>query len=475
MEATFCFQQKTEKYYKKVLTRWSKYVARPLNINTFQGGTDMTDSFLNDLKQLLEDCIAELDQIHSLFCKNPLSDFTRDRKISFQDYCRFMIQMQSKSLPNEVMDYFGHSIDSPTKSALVQQKYKFLAEGWDYLFHIFIQGCHDLHDNTWRGHRVLACDGSDANIAHNPADENTFIHEGQSGYNAIHINALYDLTNHTYCDFLVQGKKKLHERKALNDMIDRYCDPTPAIVLADRGYESFNTFAHLIRKGMKFVIRMKDIDSNGILSAYDLPDGEFDEDIKTTLTRRHTKQTKENPDTYTILSPYTDFDFLDTDCKYYDIEFRIVRFLADDGKYVCVATNLPREEFPLGEIKKLYRMRWSEETSFRELKYTIGLINWHSKKYDGIIQELYARMILYNFCEMAVCHAVVTTKDTAKHIYKINFATAVNICRAYLKDGGDETEMMLLIQRHLTPVRAGRKYPIHLRPKRNRDFMYRAA
>ena len=76
---------------------------------------------------------------------------------------------------------------------------------------------------------------------------------------------------------------------------------------------------------------------------------------------------------------------------------------------------------------------------------------------------------------MAVCHAAVTTKDTVQHVCKINFATAVNICRAYLKDGGDETEMMLLIQRHLTPVRAGRKYPIHLRPKRNSDFIYRAA
>ena len=45
-----------------------------------------------------------------------------------------------------------------------------------------------------------------------------------------------------------------------------------ANLMADRGYESFNTFAHLIRKGMYFVIRMKDINSNGILSAYDLPD-----------------------------------------------------------------------------------------------------------------------------------------------------------------------------------------------------------
>lgn len=82
-------------------------------------------------------------------------------------------------------------------------------------------------------------------------------------------------------------------------------------------------------------------------------------------------------------------------------------------------------------------------------------------------------MILYNFCELVTAHAVVKTSKTVKHDYKINFATTVNICKAYLKHGGDETETMLLIQKHLTPIRANRKYPINLRPKRNRDFMYR--
>ena len=123
---------------------------------------------------------------------------------------------------------------------------------------------------------------------------------------------------------------------------------------------------------MKFVIRMKDINSNGILSAYDLPDNEFDTHIKTTLTRRHTKETVGNPDIYTILQPSTDFDFLDEKCRYYDISFRIVRIR--HGSYICIATNLSEEEFSLKEIKKLYKMRWSEETSFRELKYTIGLV-----------------------------------------------------------------------------------------------------
>ena len=77
--------------------------------------------------------------------------------------------------------------------------------------------------------------------------------------------------------------------------------------------------------------------------------------------------------------------------------------------------------------------------------------------------------------DLSAYHAVVQTTENVKHIYKINFATAVNICRAYLKNGGDEIKIMLLIQRHLTPVRPNRKYPINLRPKRTRDFMYRVA
>ena len=84
-------------------------------------------------------------------------------------------------------------------------------------------------------------------------------------------------------------------------------------------------------------------------------------------------------------------------------------------------------------------------------------------------------MILYNFCELVTSHAVVKTSKNTKHIYKINFAITVNICRAYLKHDGNETETMLLIQKYLTPVKYNRKYPNHLRPKRNRNFMYRVA
>lgn len=446
-----------------------------MNINIFQGGTPlMPDVFLHDLKQTLDNCISSLDSIHDLFCLHPGTDFSRNRKISLPILCNALIQLQSKSLPNEVLDFWKHSITAPTSSAFIQQREKLMPEAFDFLFHLFCDETLDCQNSLYKGYRLIAVDGSDVNICRNPDDAETFIHEGEKGYNAIHINACYDLLNHTYTDVLFQGKKKLHEREAFNRMVDR--SPLENVIyIADRGYESFNTFAHVIRSGQKFIIRMKDISSNGILSAYGLPDSEFDERIETILTRRHTKETLGNLDIYTILPSSTDFDFLDDECRYYPISFRIVRFLTDAGTYVCVATNLPADEFTLEEIRKLYRLRWGEESSFRELKYTIGLVNFHSRKKELIYQEIYARLILYNFCELVTRHVAVATSKGTKHGHKINFSTAVNICRAYLKDGGDETEICLLIQRHLTPIRNARKYALKLRSKRNRDFVYRAA
>lgn len=167
----------------------------------------MAQIFLLNLKTALNDCIDELNKIHFMFCKNPQSDFTRNRKLSFRDYIQLMLQMHGKSVSNELLDFYEHSLSAPSKSAFTQQRYKLQPEGWNFLFHSFVNRTHTLSDNLYNGYRLLACDGSDVNIARDPSDERTFIQEGEKGYNAIHINALYDITNKTYCDFTVQGKR----------------------------------------------------------------------------------------------------------------------------------------------------------------------------------------------------------------------------------------------------------------------------
>ena len=73
----------------------------------------MAHIFLSDLKTTLDNCIAELEEIHFMFCKNPESDYTRNRKLSFRDYIQFMLQMQSKSVSNEILDFYEHSLSVP--------------------------------------------------------------------------------------------------------------------------------------------------------------------------------------------------------------------------------------------------------------------------------------------------------------------------------------------------------------------------
>ena len=68
----------------------------------------------------------------------------------------------------------------------------------------------------------------------------------------------------------------------------------------------------------------------------------------------------------------------------YDLTFRIVRFPISEDTYECLVTNLPKENFSVEKLKEIYNSRWGIESSFRKLKYTIGLSHYHSYKPDFI-------------------------------------------------------------------------------------------
>ena len=154
---------------------------------------------------------------------------------------------------------------------------------------------------------------------------------------------------------------------------------------------------------MYYLIRAKDILKQGIVSAAkaQLPDREsFDATVNITLTNKHTKKTLANPVKYRIVMSNQHFDFPSKEQRFYEMCFRVVQFPLSDGSFECVITILPHDDFPTNEIKELYHMRWGIETSFRELKYAVGLTSFHAKKLVYIKQEIWARLILYNFCEV---------------------------------------------------------------------------
>lgn len=104
------------------------------------------------------------------------------------------------------------------------------------------------------------------------------------------LNTFYDILSKNYLKIAFQPKHQADERQSLCNMVDQMKFPEPTIVLADRGYESFNDFEHLKQAGQKFLIRAKDVNSNGFLSYLTLPQTPtFDVTVDFKLTRRQTK------------------------------------------------------------------------------------------------------------------------------------------------------------------------------------------
>ncbi len=297
---------------------------------------------------------------------------------------------------------------------------------------------------------------------------------------------MYNIKTHTYQDAVVFKPKVAGENKALIEMVDRSTLPGNVIVIADRGYEAYNNMAHIQEKGWKYLIRIKDFNkySSGILYGLELPDTvEFDEYIDLKLTRKQTNEMKElfkDKNHYRKIAHNKPFDYLPSKSRksdqtvMYSLPFRIVRFSITDDSYEVVVTNLARNEFPIDVLKQLYGMRWSIETSFRDLKYTIGLLHFHSKKVEYIFQEIFARLIMYNFSELITSHVVMEKKDR-KYGYKANFSVAVHICREFLFGKGIPPDIEALIAKYITPIRPGRSRPRDMKVKQAISFMYRVA
>jgi len=436
-------------------------------------------------KNLLKATIRDMSQKSELFCKTPGKDFSRNRKLDFCSVISLLLSMSGGSAAGNMMDYFKFDVTTASVSAFVQQRTKLKWEALEYLFHHFTM---EFPTKKFSKYRHLAVDGSDIQTFADPADTDSYYPgaNGQHPYSLLHLNALFDLDNHIYTDALIQKSRNSNEHLALTNMVDR-SDIQNAILLADRGYESYNNMAHLQEKGWKYLIRIKN-GSYGILSGLELPaydaSEEFDVSFDLLLTKRQTKDVKALYSTernkYKLLPSSVNFDYLPiTNRKhdplsFYKLSFRVVRFRLNDSSFETVITNLDPHAFPSDALKRLYARRWSIETSFRHLKYTLGLVHFHAKKVEFILQEIFAKLTMYNFSEL-ITSSVAIQKRSTKLTYSVNFAAAVHICRNFFLGNVSPPKLEALISRLLVPVRPGRSNSRKPAQRLPFSFLYRIA
>lgn len=433
--------------------------------------------YSNVVKAMLFTSIHELAANPEHYVLHPGKDFSRNRKLGFQRLLLMLLTMEGDCIKEELYRYFGRSTDTPSKAAFYKQRKKVKEDAFRSLLVSFTQKC---QKKLLKGkYSLVACDGSAADIFRNPDDSDTFFEpNGKStrGFNQIHINAFFSVLDKKFTDLLIQPARKRNEYSAFCQMVDRSESDTPVIYLCDRGYASYNAFAHVIENGQFFVMRCTDDKTEKILG-FPLDNiRQLDYHVERILSRSQSKKKRlypEQEEQYRFVCKNVPMDYITQGHPEYRLSLRIIRIELSDSCYENLITNLPELDFDFDDLKDLYCLRWDEETSFRDLKYPLCLKAFHSQKYEYIIQEVWARAILYNFCS-EIAMAVEIPEKKRKYVYQVNYSEAIKICRDFLRiHDGTTLDVEGLIAQNILPVRPGRTFPRQARFKLPISFCYR--
>lgn len=427
-------------------------------------------------EQMKNTLLTSIDQLldkKEEFLDNSATAFSRVQKISFRDTILFPIIAGSESTSIELLDFFPEE-HLPSQPAMNYRRSQVKVEAFQKLFENFTSKI--PQNETFLGMRVIACDGSRINTPYNPKDPDSFVHsiEDRKGFNQYHLNMCYDVLNNLFLDSVIQSYHSMDEQLAFCEMIDRFSKDSdiPVIFVIDRGYSSYNVIQHAYNSENYFVIRLTSNMAENIFcdckEFWSEDTFDIEDDIHAGRVRTQENIALRN---YHYIRPEHSYDHIPAGSRETDqFHVRLVKFELSSGNSEYLLTNLPRSEFSLSDLKELYHLRWEIETSFRHLKYASELIHIHSLKPEFIFQEIYAKLICYNF-GAAVLNSVNKPVTKKKHIYKVEKTYLIKVCIRFLK--GKIKDLESLVVKRMVPVRAGRSFKRNIRRQHADTLQYR--
>lgn len=214
--------------------------------------------------------------------------FSRNRILDVETMLKLLISMQGGSLQKELHE----AGISATASAFVQSRKKLSWMDFEKVLDVF--NAYHPDAKTYKGYRILAVDGTAVNMPRNPKSDSYMCNKSvPKGYNQLHVTPLYDVLNKTYIHCVIQPQPKQDEVGALKFILDWYGVQKKTLIVADRGFESYNLLAHFQEKQIDYLIRVKQ-ERTAMREVAKLPMKELDTDISFTITTTQTNKDKEN-------------------------------------------------------------------------------------------------------------------------------------------------------------------------------------
>lgn len=413
---------------------------------------------IEELKEVLNIINTDLE-IKKKFTESE-TDFTRDRKLTFNRTVFLIINMLKRSLAIEVQEFFEKGIDSPincTKVALTIQRKKIKSSFFEVLNKQFTNSFYHFYGENvkkWKGFLVIAIDGSTAClfnkesvIAHFGCGKNQFTQTPLA-----RVIKYYDVLN----KFVIFSKIcpiTTGESTIVGNHIQEL--PVNSLSIYDRGFAGFPLMYLLINQEVErqFVIRCR-TDFNKPVIAF----------MKSTATD-------------TVVNFYPDHK---AKMKMYQygykaftttsIKVRMVKVVLKTGEIEVLLTNLyDTETYKTACFKDLYFMRWGVETSYDTDKNKLQLEQFSGHSVWSIEQDFYATTFVSNLqciIEKQCEPYVKNISKNRKYDYQINKNVSIGsmknkIVKLFLTQDPEVILLHLqkLFEKSLEPIRPNRNFP----------------
>ena len=377
-------------------------------------------------------------------------DFTRNRKMSFEDLVLYMLLSLKNSTATALRRFFiGMSMNVfMTQQSLSEARAKVNVWAFEELFSDSAETMIDYCHNRWHGYRILAIDGTKIQL---PTDKKLSAHYGALGKDktapTAQASMLYDVLNDIVCDAAIKpmtaDERTLAKRHI--EKCNKITKGSKNLIIFDRGYPSFELMKMLEKEDISYLMRVRSKFNNEI-------DAQTSSDGIVFLEQNGGR-----------------------------IQVRVIKFMLDSGEEEVLITNITDKRLGTKAFKKLYFLRWPIETKYDIVKNKLQLENFNTRTVEGIQQDFFAAMYLTNIAASALVDVqddIDSSRNNKgnKYYYKANLNELIGILKdrfvfAVAQDSPDEQCTMIdlilhEVQRHVVSVKPGRSIPRNPKPRK---------
>lgn len=320
---------------------------------------------------------------------NAEKSFSRRTKLSLDKVFWLVASRIAKSLPVALSSFFVQlGLPAPTKGAFSMKRRLVKSEFFEDVSKAVVRKLYSDAGGvkTWKGYIPTACDGSRVALPNIEELGEAFgyyhTYQGEPLYPCAKAAIFQDTLNNITILAKLVGKD-VDERYTFEE---HYPEANQlaggkTIMLVDRGYFSYLLMYLMTRDEQLFVMKAR----KAPWRAEFIQSGKKEETVDILPSKS--------------ASIYSNSQWLEEKEK--KIRVRLVRFDHPDGSADVLVTNIFDGRIAsCQEVIELYRMRWPAETAYGVYKNDMALELFSSFRKDGILQDFYGALIMYNLASV---------------------------------------------------------------------------